>query len=157
MPTHHHIPHMNYLIILRNAQTQYIRQPTHYADDLDYIPIRSLDTLLATIYLFFFNDPPTPEIYTLPLHDALPILREDVIVPGAVARGPGPRFRQDVQALRERGRAVRQRRCPHRRGRLHYRAGLARPPRARAGETRSEEHTSELQSRPHLVCRPLLA
>src|SRR3989442_8764491 len=39
-----------------------------------------------------------------------------------------------------------------------------RPPRApvgwiaaaRAGRTRSEEHTSELQSRPHLVCRLLL-
>src|SRR5437762_13247517 len=27
------------------------------------------------IFFFFFNDPPTPEIYTLSLHDALPILR----------------------------------------------------------------------------------
>src|SRR5438309_6026199 len=31
-------------------------------------------------FLFFFNDPPTPEIYTLSLHDALPICR---------GRGPG--------------------------------------------------------------------
>ena len=80
-------------------------------------------------------------------------VREDVIVPGAVARGPGPRFRQDVQALRERGRAVRQRRCPHRRGRLHHRAELARPPRARAGETLQEAEVVHAGPRHDVLAR----
>src|SRR6266699_7025686 len=64
---------------------------------------------------FFFNDTATTEIYTLSLHDALPIWA--------------------IYQLQD---------------------------RAEAGEfapeplPRSEEHTSELQSRPHLVCRLLL-
>src|SRR5436309_15906684 len=69
---------------------------------------------------FFFNDPATTEIYTLSLHDALPISR-----------------------LTARGRRVRE----------------AADPRARApsaASERSEEHTSELQSRENLVCRLLL-
>src|SRR5438105_7119434 len=75
---------------------------------------------------FFSNDPATTEIYTLSLHDALPIwVRVDA--PGAAA-GDGPVL----------GRA---RRCP------------AAPER---GHHRSEEHTSELQSRVDLVCRLLL-
>src|SRR5258708_32095675 len=67
---------------------------------------------------FFFNDTATTEIYTLSLHDALPI-----------------------SAARFRGRPLD--RCL-----LHVvqlRKGL-----------RSEEHTSELQSPDHLVCRLLL-
>src|SRR6478672_13675383 len=73
--------------------------------------------------LFFFNDPPTPEIYTLSLHDALPILR-----------------------------------CRRARRRRAARAPPAcRAPRPRPRATaRSEEHTSELQSRSDLVCRLLL-
>src|SRR2546430_5161049 len=80
-------------------------------------------------YFFFFNDTATTEIYTLSLHDALPISRR---------RRP---------AAARRGGAVR--------------AGL-RGPRGRAGElargprSRSEEHTSELQSQSNLVCRLLL-
>src|SRR5207249_11853731 len=35
----------------------------------------STDLLPPPITIFFFNDPPTPEIYTLSLHDALPISR----------------------------------------------------------------------------------
>src|SRR3712207_7265473 len=77
--------------------------------------------------VFFFNDTATTEIYTLSLHDALPISR----VPrgsggvgrragGHAALVPGIRLRQSCQ-----------------RG-------------------RSEEHTSELQSRQYLVCRLLL-
>src|SRR3989442_3227222 len=73
-------------------------------------------------HFFFFNDTATTEIYTLSLHDALPIW----------AGGGVARLRQ------ERGR----RRGPG--------ARLARL------RLRSEEHTSELQSRPHLVCRLLL-
>src|SRR2546422_3417812 len=66
---------------------------------------------------FFFNDTATTEIYTLSLHDALPISQ---------------------------GRGI-HRLCRRERRRS---AGDAAP--------RSEEHTSELQSRLHLVCRLLL-
>src|SRR2546429_3851882 len=69
------------------------------------------------IFFFFFNDTATTEIYTLSLHDALPI--------SALCRWCG----------------------------LHHQhhdgfRGAEQP--------RSEEHTSELQSRLHLVCRLLL-
>src|SRR5687768_18105627 len=74
------------------------------------------DTLLS----FFFNDTATTEIYTLSLHDALPI--SDAEADGPAARRRSPRGRSP--------------RC--------HRAA------------RSEEHTSELQSRLHLVCRLLL-
>src|SRR3989442_933853 len=73
----------------------------------------------SSAIFFFFNDTATTEIYTLSLHDALPISR----------RG---RSRREARAGQARG------------------AGRARRP------GRSEEHTSELQSRPHLVCRLLL-
>src|SRR2546422_7001991 len=79
--------------------------------------------------LFFFNDTATTEIYTLPLHDALPICR----------RSGGPR---------NEGAASRRRRRNRRRSRFRRRRRDAAP--------RSEEHTSELQSRLHLVCRLLL-
>src|SRR2546429_5454896 len=79
---------------------------------------------------FFFNDTATTEIYTLSLHDALPIYFRSHAPASA---GPG-RFGD-----RQRPRAVGQRRG--------VRSGQQR---------RSEEHTSELQSRLHLVCRLLL-
>src|SRR2546430_11882076 len=67
--------------------------------------------------IFFFNDTATTEIYTLSLHDALPISR------------PAPRSSQ----------------------------ARARPHGVRTSDgTRSEEHTSELQSQSNLVCRLLL-
>src|SRR5437660_1922181 len=75
---------------------------------------------------FFFNDPPTTEIYTLSLHDALPIsLRGSSISTRTVSSSP---------------------------------ASHRRPSSAPKGSpsSRSEEHTSELQSRGHLVCRLLL-
>src|SRR3712207_9538263 len=82
-------------------------------------------------YTFFFNDTATSEIYTLSLHDALPIWQRGADEP------PG-------------GGAAGRRR--HRRpGRRPPLAGAA----ARPGH-RSEEHTSELQSRQYLVCRLLL-
>src|SRR5438552_8575663 len=67
---------------------------------------------------FFFNDTATTEIYTLSLHDALPIWRRR----RRGLSGPSP----------------------------------PAPPWGRAS-ARSEEHTSELQSPDHLVCRLLLA
>src|SRR2546429_8274535 len=72
---------------------------------------------------FFFNDTATTEIYTLSLHDALPIslLARACLLP--------------PEGIRQRRAGV-----PH----------LCEP------GPRSEEHTSELQSRLHLVCRLLL-
>src|SRR5436305_10661620 len=82
--------------------------------------------VIFILLYFFFNDTATTEIYTLSLHDALPISRRDR--EGDRARFLAPRF---------------------------LRAEDPHP--ARSGEIgRSEEHTSELQSRPHLVCRLLL-
>src|SRR5205809_5888966 len=80
---------------------------------------------------FFFNVPATTEIYTLSLHDALPIYHAAA---GSRCRAPAP----------PQGDA-RRRRWP---------AAPGRPPAG--GVRRSEEHTSELQSRLHLVCRLLL-
>src|SRR2546429_9885641 len=87
------------------------------------------------IYLvFFFNDTATTEIYTLSLHDALPI------------------FGDVLHA--ESGEVVHGRTEPDRLG-DRRRAGLELVRRRRVGG-RSEEHTSELQSRLPLVCRLLL-
>src|SRR3712207_8297791 len=91
------------------------------------------------IFFFFFNDTATPEIYTLSLHDALPILCHWC----ADTRGRSRRAVLDIP----RGDDVRRRAAPPRP------AGRPRPPRRRG---RSEEHTSELQSRQYLVCRLLL-
>src|SRR6266511_6425190 len=65
--------------------------------------------------LFFFNDTATTEIYTLSLHDALPIS-----------------------------------------ARVHRATGRTDHPAEQGSGIRSEEHTSELQSRENLVCRLLL-
>src|SRR5436309_8262725 len=80
----------------------------------------------ATFFIFFFNATATTEIYTLSLHDALPICLEEYYA--------------------------------------SYVAGIFRTTRFGTGEAhgraemmeRSEEHTSELQSRENLVCRLLL-
>src|SRR5258707_12056646 len=88
------------------------------------------------LFFFFFNDTATTEIYTLSLHDALPISHQGALVarhcapskcPGACSppRPHNPRRPRDSGA-----------------------AGLA--------QDRSEEHTSELQSPPYLLCRLLL-
>src|SRR5215469_18777422 len=70
-------------------------------------------------FFFFFNDTATTEIYTLSLHDALPI------------SSAGGRRPASIDTAH-------------------------RGPRAVAPRRRSEEHTSELQSRRDLVCRLLL-
>src|SRR3712207_6915616 len=94
------------------------------------------------MFFFFFNDTATTEIYTLSLHDALPICRP---------RG-APRLRQRVPCgARPRGGALRR----HGRRRQHLPARRPRTVR-RPSRARSEEHTSELQSRQYLVCRLLL-
>src|SRR2546429_5406169 len=84
-------------------------------DACDVVDIRKLSVVL----FFFFNDTATTEIYTLSLHDALPI---------CPVAGPTGRLRR-------------------------WRFSSWMSP---CGSVRSEEHTSELQSRLHLVCRLLL-
>src|SRR3712207_8178143 len=91
---------------------------------------------------FFFNDTATTEIYTLSLHDALPISPTGTPACGcASGRSPGGR------GLRRRSRG---------------RSAAGPGGRSRSGpgsapcSARSEEHTSELQSRQYLVCRLLL-
>src|SRR2546427_7154398 len=75
---------------------------------------------MAIPVFFFFNDTATTEIYTLPLHDALPICHSsgEVMIPPSAA--------------------------------AHYKNVIPR------SASRSEEHTSELQSQSNLVCRLLL-
>src|SRR2546430_10955533 len=84
---------------------------------------------------FFFNDTATTEIYTLSLHDALPIS-----VPQGARRGHRAAAAAAAELVE----------LPHgRRGAVdlfHDRE-----------QERSEEHTSELQSQSNLVCRLLLA
>src|SRR5256885_12490116 len=88
-------------------------------------------------FFFFFNDTATTEIYTLSLHDALPISR----VGARAGQGGGGRKRGVRPAPR------RPRPLPARR---------EGPDQWRAPRGRSEEHTSELQSPCNLVCRLLL-
>src|SRR2546422_8585770 len=96
--------------------------------------------MLYIYIFFFFNDTATTEIYTLSLHDALPISGPQGV------RVPRPRRgHQAADPDGDRG-AVQ----GHRDGRPHD--GGA----GQAAHRRSEEHTSELQSRLHLVCRLLL-
>src|SRR3989442_9543087 len=84
--------------------------------------------LLPTFFFFFFfNDTATTEIYTLSLHDALPIS-----------------FLLDEHMR------------PHRAEASLVRIEFDSHQLITALVIRSEEHTSELQSRPHLVCRLLL-
>src|SRR3712207_7862645 len=82
------------------------------------------------LHIFFFNDTATTEIYTLSLHDALPIC--------VLSRGHGQHNNSG---------------CPG--GERYCCCWLGRRPSA-IRLARSEEHTSELQSRQYLVCRLLL-
>src|SRR3712207_9012290 len=90
---------------------------------------------------FFFNDTATTKIYTLSLHDALPICAVDLVGQQEVGEHrPGP----EGQLPAPQHRGAREIRREHVGRELH------------APEARSEEHTSELQSRQYLVCRLLL-
>src|SRR5204862_7196493 len=101
---------------------------SHYADlsmiSLFYTDLSTDDCITLSSFIssfFFFNDTATTEIYTLSLHDALPIS-----------------FRTSVEDYRVRTQQAK----------VEV-ANLA-------SQARSEEHTSELQSRRDLVCRLLL-
>src|SRR3989449_4737330 len=84
------------------------------------------------IFFFFFNDTATTEIYTLSLHDALPIYR----------RSREPSRTSPLVPMSTATRSAGE--------------SASRVASATATASRSEEHTSELQSRLHLVCRLLL-
>src|SRR5690606_41948912 len=97
-------------------------------------------------------DPPTPALYTLSLHDALPIWQYPV--PGEHdQRGADQRLVRDrVRDLAERGDQAVAAGDP-----AVHEVGAAGHQEYQAGrDPRSEEHTSELQSRENLVCRLLL-
>src|SRR5690606_41610023 len=80
--------------------------------------------ILSFLTSFFFNDTATTEIYTLSLHDALPISEE---------------ITEDENGLRR-----------------FKKYGGDKITKQEVWKDRSEEHTSELQSRENLVCRLLL-
>src|SRR5689334_24781258 len=92
------------------------------------------------MFFFFFNDPAPTEIYTLSLHDALPIYKE------ADATAPAGAYAKSKLAGEE---ALRSSRVTHLLIRTQWLIGTQ-------GQSRSEDHTSELQSQFHLVCRLLL-
>src|SRR3712207_8720625 len=92
---------------------------------------------------FFFNDTATTEIYTLSLHDALPIWPAPCQRPPAARGAPAGA----AAARGDRARWVLG-------GGAALRGERQRDPQV--GAARSEEHTSELQSRQYLVCRLLL-
>src|SRR2546429_9788711 len=99
----------------------YVFDPRCFAMSPEAVSFAYVSTRTVRTFFFFFNDTATTEIYTLSLHDALPIFGH------------------------------RHRRFPRRpSGQSFSGDGLPR------GNARSEEHTSELQSRLHLVCRLLL-
>src|SRR5256885_17101099 len=91
----------------------------------------------AISFFFFFNDTATTEIYTLSLHDALPISRFNCI--------------EMLLQLIERKIFINV--LPHSKCRLEVERNFR--DYAKSAE-RSEEHTSELQSPCNLVCRLLL-
>src|SRR5439155_15664061 len=101
----------------------------------------------SILSIFFFNATPTTEFYTLSLHDALPIWQD----PGTGRAPPRGRHRDRVHAPAAPGFPGRQR---HRR--INPSGILRELPGCHHERIRSEEHTSELQSRGHLVCRLLL-
>src|SRR2546425_11148571 len=99
--------------------------------------------LCLSFLFFFFNDTATTEIYTLSLHDALPIWDERRwamvdgrwgMVDGGWGRGPAG------SSCRDQPSPIPRAPCP-----INHQPS-----------TRSEEHTSELQSLAYLVCRLLL-
>src|SRR2546425_7042341 len=95
-------------------------------------------------FFFFFNDTATTEIYTLSLHDALPICGD------AECRGA------DHEGIEREGDQLQDHREPCGASRLDlyriHQQAISQP----LHRDRSEEHTSELQSLAYLVCRLLL-
>src|SRR3712207_7417506 len=96
-------------------------------------------SLLLSCFFFFFNDTATTEIYTLSLHDALPIFPpvQDHYPSGGQSNAA--QYGIFTAGIPAESSGMMHEKCP--------RCDM---------ERRSEEHTSELQSRQYLVCRLLL-
>src|SRR2546426_3451292 len=94
---------------------------------------------LTICLYFFFNDTATTEIYTLSLHDALPIYQAQPKLWSKLSSARRHKRQQSLDSRRLAGPR------PRHLGKKHLVAG-----------GRSEEHTSELQSPCNLVCRLLL-
>src|SRR3712207_8776992 len=91
-------------------------------------------------FIFFFNDTATTEIYTLSLHDALPICYRAGYYGRTLITRVG---KLELRVPQDRD------------GRFSTEL-FERYQRSEQALVRSEEHTSELQSRQYLVCRLLL-
>src|SRR2546430_12701073 len=97
--------------------------------------------LTSILFFFFFNDTATTEIYTLSLHDALPILARDGIEQvDTTSHVRGVKNTRLAYGFGDQGLG----------GEVHHGVNFV------LREDRSEEHTSELQSQSNLVCRLLL-
>src|SRR5437588_4662518 len=94
--------------------------------------------LFSLLFLFFFNDTTTTEIYTLSLHDALPI---------SLCTHANAKADHVIAAYMQHSGVARRRPISWSRTARYLTSG---------GSVRSEEHTSELQSHSDLVCRLLL-
>src|SRR5207249_9934088 len=89
-----------------------------------------------TLLFFLFHHPPTTDTYPLSLHDALPICFTAIVT----ETGPDSALLKGVEAAE-----------PH-----YHTSGVRADFEGGQSKGRSEEHTSELQSRFDLVCRLLL-
>src|SRR2546421_8803338 len=101
------------------------------------------------IFFFFFNDTATTEIYTLSLHDALPISHHLRLAAGG---DPEPHDEKEAGFFHRPGTMVQS----MTRITARSNAALSASDKCMPIRLRSEEHTSELQSRSDLVCRLLL-
>src|SRR5256885_11633346 len=108
-------------------------------------------------FFFFFNDTATTEIYTLSLHDALPICRKRARRTAAAAISIGITFNcQGAHSMTQSNPANRDP-LSDAPGAHPVGTGIGAAGGAVTGAAfRSEEHTSELQSPCNLVCRLLL-
>src|SRR5256885_12909213 len=162
MNSRNHCSGCGYSYILRSFV--FVLRSIFFNDSVNYIPpfysislyLFLLNKLPPHKYLFFFlNEPAPPEIYTFPLHDALPI---SSVTPWGVrsplkSRSPTHSACGGSCWSAPSAWALASRRCFGRLGGPCWDASRSRS----AGEaSRSEEHTSELQSPCNLVCRLLL-
>src|SRR3712207_7879343 len=99
---------------------------------------------MYSLMFFFFNDTATTEIYTLSLHDALPI--------SSACAATSPSGWRSARFRAARSPAA----SPPPSTSSAWRRSPIACPRNCPADSRSEEHTSELQSRQYLVCRLLL-
>src|SRR2546421_8837633 len=135
---HHHIlMSVLYVLVIRS----YIFSTFSFVFTFYLNPV-----LLLLFFFFFFNDTATPEISPLPLHDALPICPTR---PASSAPPPRCRWARRSSCRPPSAPAI------SRSGRSCGRCTPTSRWRS-CNRPRSEEHTSELQSRSDLVCRLLL-